>query len=397
MPKKINGAGQMQEYIPAGNGKASGEYGTSSGENKHFQKFGKETKNQIYVIRNYYGLGGDRYIDKNRYDEYKNSSEPYYRDLVNRIEIKDINYNDDEIKNQMKDIADDLIQKNPTMNFNQFKFAMQRMMDADEFNFFMTDNDDNYQWFDNLYQDYKNKGLEIQSKQKQEKYNQAIAKGKEALSKLPKFDGPRTVNENVISVNKENYDKTQGLYWSDKKQYDNFHKNCQICVQCFELTARGYNVQAAERPVGGTKEYDALKNAGWSLAMYETPEEGFEFYGDRYWTGMEKLGRGERQKSLVNHNGQAQKKDIERIVTEAGNGARFQCNVNWIGRGAHVFSIVNDNGKVRFIDAQSGEEDVSYYFEPRSIKPSDTMLIRVDNLELNENVNMVARGKKNGN
>ncbi len=41
MPKKPNGAGGMQEYIPAGNGDASGEYGNSKGENKHFSTFKK--------------------------------------------------------------------------------------------------------------------------------------------------------------------------------------------------------------------------------------------------------------------------------------------------------------------------------------------------------------------
>ena len=41
MPKKPNGSGGMQEYIPAGNGDASGEYGNSKGENKHFSSFKK--------------------------------------------------------------------------------------------------------------------------------------------------------------------------------------------------------------------------------------------------------------------------------------------------------------------------------------------------------------------
>ena len=41
MPKKPNGSGGMQEYIPAGNGDASGEYGNSKGENKHFGSFKK--------------------------------------------------------------------------------------------------------------------------------------------------------------------------------------------------------------------------------------------------------------------------------------------------------------------------------------------------------------------
>lgn len=42
MPQKINGAGQMQEYVPAGNGDPSGEYADGQGANKHFANFGKK-------------------------------------------------------------------------------------------------------------------------------------------------------------------------------------------------------------------------------------------------------------------------------------------------------------------------------------------------------------------
>ena len=41
MPQKINGAGQMQEYVPAGNGDPSGEYADGQGANKHFAVFAK--------------------------------------------------------------------------------------------------------------------------------------------------------------------------------------------------------------------------------------------------------------------------------------------------------------------------------------------------------------------
>ena len=41
MPTKPNKAGQQQEYVPAGNGDASGEYGNQSGSNRHFDNFKK--------------------------------------------------------------------------------------------------------------------------------------------------------------------------------------------------------------------------------------------------------------------------------------------------------------------------------------------------------------------
>ena len=46
MPTKLNKAGEQQQYVPAGHGDASGEYGNASGSNKHFESFSKkELKN----------------------------------------------------------------------------------------------------------------------------------------------------------------------------------------------------------------------------------------------------------------------------------------------------------------------------------------------------------------
>ena len=39
MPKKLNSIGHDQEYIPAGNGDASGEYADEQGGNRHFDAF----------------------------------------------------------------------------------------------------------------------------------------------------------------------------------------------------------------------------------------------------------------------------------------------------------------------------------------------------------------------
>ena len=41
MPTKLNRAGEQQNYVPAGNGDASGEYGNEKGGNKHFTNFKK--------------------------------------------------------------------------------------------------------------------------------------------------------------------------------------------------------------------------------------------------------------------------------------------------------------------------------------------------------------------
>ena len=75
MPKKPNSHGDMQEYVPAGNGDASGEYGNSEGSNKHFTAFKKKketrtkelSKKQIKEIGNYidgYSLDNDEKKDR---------------------------------------------------------------------------------------------------------------------------------------------------------------------------------------------------------------------------------------------------------------------------------------------------------------------------------------------
>lgn len=47
MPQKLNKAGKMQDYIPAGNGDPSGEYGTSKGTNKNFTASDKKSKANV--------------------------------------------------------------------------------------------------------------------------------------------------------------------------------------------------------------------------------------------------------------------------------------------------------------------------------------------------------------
>ena len=43
MPTKPNHSGQQQEYVPAGNGDASGEYAdNATGSNVHFKSFKKQ-------------------------------------------------------------------------------------------------------------------------------------------------------------------------------------------------------------------------------------------------------------------------------------------------------------------------------------------------------------------
>jgi len=52
MPQKLNKAGKMQDYIPKGNGDASGEYGTSNGTNKNFTASDKKSSKANVITEN---------------------------------------------------------------------------------------------------------------------------------------------------------------------------------------------------------------------------------------------------------------------------------------------------------------------------------------------------------
>ena len=52
MPQKLNKAGQMQDYVPKGNGDASGEYGTSNGTNKNYTESDKKKSKANVITEN---------------------------------------------------------------------------------------------------------------------------------------------------------------------------------------------------------------------------------------------------------------------------------------------------------------------------------------------------------
>ena len=81
MPQKLNKAGKMQDYIPAGNGDPSGEYGTSKGTNKNFTTADKKKESKANVItENKSVVVGDKKTT------YKGDLEQQEKSLKNRIE-----------------------------------------------------------------------------------------------------------------------------------------------------------------------------------------------------------------------------------------------------------------------------------------------------------------------
>ena len=132
-----------------------------------------------------------------------------------------------------------------------------------------------------------------------------------------------------------------------------FQNNCQKCVPAYEMRMRGYDVEA--RPTFDIKT-DAFAQ-DWSIVFENhVIESGF-------------AGSG--------------KSDVIRLMKSFGDGARGEVYVKWANdANAHVFVAENRNGEVYFLDPQTGETDVEYYFQ--FVKDGLTKLLRMDNHEPNE-------------
>jgi len=82
MPQKLNKAGKMQDYIPAGNGDPSGEYGTSKGTNKNFTASDKKKTEANVINENKSVAVGDK---KERIRKEASKKIQELHDISNRI------------------------------------------------------------------------------------------------------------------------------------------------------------------------------------------------------------------------------------------------------------------------------------------------------------------------
>lgn len=146
-------------------------------------------------------------------------------------------------------------------------------------------------------------------------------------------------------------------------------QNCQRCVSAFEARMRGYDVQALPRILNGKDELPYMNTVtGW-LSVYQNPV-------------ITNINRA---------TGKACMSAIEQKMSEWGEGARAIVRVRWKSGGGHVFNAVWQEGKIVFVDAQSGRMDCSAYFGAGMIKPGQTKLIRIDNLEFTNRIELCAK------
>lgn len=147
--------------------------------------------------------------------------------------------------------------------------------------------------------------------------------------------------------------------------------NCQRCVSAFEARVRGYDVEALPRILNGTDLLPYMDTkTGW-LSVYENPVV----------TSVHKA------------TGAACKTAIEQQMADWGDDTRAIVRVRWKTGGGHVFIAVQQNGATVFLDPQSNNMDCGKYFSAGMIKPGWTELIRVDNLNFTDRIELCAKPK----
>ncbi len=79
--------------------------------------------------------------------------------------------------------------------------------------------------------------------------------------------------------------------------------------------------------------------------------------------------------------------DIERQMEQWGDGSRAEVMVLWEGQhgSGHVFVAQQIDGRTHFIDPQTGEDGVGYYFD--SCETDSIRICRTDNKEPSEWIN----------
>jgi hypothetical protein len=111
--------------------------------------------------------------------------------------------------------------------------------------------------------------------------------------------------------------------------------NSTHCVQAYELNRRGVEVEATPLPAEGLP--------GMSTAGGRPLAEIEQVWGVQFQT--------------------ASPREIKRAFKKSRGGARGIVAVRWRFGGGHVFNVETVGRKVRFVDGQTGDSDVSRYFK----------------------------------
>ena len=133
--------------------------------------------------------------------------------------------------------------------------------------------------------------------------------------------------------------------------------NCTSCVPAYELRRRGYDVSALP---------------------YADGKNGLAYDPFAVW-----------KDPIVHETSGSGREAIERAMASYGDGARVEIDVGWAtsdgsGFDGHVFVAEQRGGKTYFIDPQTGDTDVGWYFD--HVQQNGTRFARIDNLTPNDRI-----------
>lgn len=162
------------------------------------------------------------------------------------------------------------------------------------------------------------------------------------------------------------YNTTNPKYNDDRA----YKVNCQRCVSAYEARRRGVDVTAKPAPGGGDTLGYMMHEKGWANV---------------YKNGLKSL------ETLSGRTAANVKDSIRSRMAEFGDGARAIIRVRWSrGNSGHVFIAEQMDGVTQFIDPQSGNRNCGYYFNPGMIKPAETRLLRIDDKEFTDLIELCA-------
>lgn len=356
MPTKLNSAGEQQNYVPAGNGDASGEYGdNATGSNKHFKSFSKENdkpkvvKGKAYFKKNYF----DDEVPLTAYEieRYKKALSEN-RDYYEKVFEKEINtFNDEDfekvkdevIKNYEKDIDNanidnikDFIYTGGTGGYNQIEKVLSGYTDLTKKDIDTIITSKRGEIFDRetekkLSEKAKQKGFELADKYIKDNFK--------------KIKGEHSIEDDLKAVNPR---------YSENRYYQ---INCQRCPFVYELRRRGFDVEA--NPNKNDFGYGV-----WRTQMEFKDTESFK----------NNIG----SVKLI--------KEIKQHILDAGEGSRFAIDVQWSrSTNGHLFLAENINGEVKFFDPQNPNQNAESYFSYVAVTKY-TDIYRLDNGTFNYGV-----------
>ena len=149
-----------------------------------------------------------------------------------------------------------------------------------------------------------------------------------------------------------------------------YQVNCQRCVQTYEYRRRGFDVEALPK-----KGYDP--DVGW----------GNECFVDSNGVKPDFLVADVYSPKLMTEQA------VRDELAKAPDGSRHVIYIQWAGkRSSHVFIAEKENGIVRFVDPQTGSNNVEEYFTRG--RQGGYNMVRIDDKAFTDNINVINKVMK---